>query len=49
MAVKPFPQFFRPGTLTTIEYIEYIEKEIAKICCPVLPMWSVSTLLDKTG
>jgi transposase InsO family protein len=24
--------------------IEYIEKKLAKICCPVLPMWSASTL-----
>ena len=23
--------------------VEYIEKELAKICCPVLPMWSAST------
>ena len=28
-----------PGYLAPLGYIEYIEKELAKICCPVLPMW----------
>ncbi len=36
--------FNRPHqSLGYLAPIEYIEKEFAKICCPVLPMWSAST------
>ena len=36
--------FNRPHqSLAYLTPIDYIEKALAKICCPVLPMWSAST------
>ena len=34
------------GYLTSVDYIE---KELVKICCPVLPMWSASTISWQCG
>jgi len=39
--------FNRPHqSLAYLALVEYIEKELAKICSPVLPMWSASITCD---
>jgi len=42
--------FNRPHqSLGYLAPIEHIEKELAKICCSVLPMWSASTTTRQTS
>ena len=37
--------FNRPHrSIGYLTFVDYIEKELVKICCPVLPMWSASTI-----
>jgi hypothetical protein len=38
---KKFQQLYEP--VHYLAPVEYIEKQLAKICSPMLPVWSVST------
>jgi len=40
---KPASFYFPHQSLAYLAPVEYIEKELAEICCLVLPIWLVST------